>query len=138
MKERKKVLQQQQRKGLRGWLYAVLALMVSGTVFYAGYAGAVTSAPSIGSIATNITTSFYGIARLVTAGSYIAGMGFALSSILKFKQHKDNPTQIPIGTPIALLFIAAALIFLPTIFGAANSTIFGGSGSAGGISGVTG
>jgi intracellular multiplication protein IcmD len=139
VKDRKNVLQQQQqRKGLRGWLYAALTVTVSGALFYTGYAGAVTSAPSIGSIATTIVGSFSGIAKLVTAGSYIAGMGFALSSILKFKQHKDNPTQIPIGTPIALLFIAAALIFLPTIFGAANATIFGGSGSAGGISGVTG
>jgi hypothetical protein len=37
----------------------------------------------------------------------------------------DNPTQIPIGTPIALIFIAAALIFLPTIFNVAGGTIFG-------------
>lgn len=29
----------------------------------------------------------------------------------------DNPTQIPIGTPIALAFIAAALEFLPSILG---------------------
>lgn len=93
---------------------------------------------SIGTIATNITGSFAGIAKLITAAAYIAGVGFALSSILKFKQHKDNPQQVPIGTPIALLFIAAALIFLPTIFGIANQTIFGGSGSAGGVSGVTG
>jgi hypothetical protein len=28
---------------------------------------------------------------------------------------------IPIGTPIALLFIAAALVFLPTIFGQASA-----------------
>jgi intracellular multiplication protein IcmD len=36
---------------------------------------------------------------------------------MKFKQHKDNPTQTPIGTPIALVFIAAALLFLPSILG---------------------
>jgi len=28
-----------------------------------------------------------------------------------------DPAQIPLGTPIALLFVSAALIFLPTIFG---------------------
>jgi intracellular multiplication protein IcmD len=138
VKEKKTVLQQR-RKGFRGWLYALIAALVSvGALCYAGYAQAIVAGPSIGTIATTIVDSFSGIAKLVTAGSYIAGMGFALSSILKFKQHKDNPTQIPIGTPIALLFIAAALIFLPTIFGAADTTIFGGSGSAGGITGVTG
>lgn len=93
---------------------------------------------SIGTIAGTVTTSFSGLARLLTATSYIAGIGFALTAILKFKQHKDNPQQIPIGTPIALLFIAAGLIFLPTIFGVANQTIFGGSGQMGGISGTTG
>jgi len=29
----------------------------------------------------------------------------------------DNPTQVPIGTPIQLVFIAAALQFLPSIIG---------------------
>jgi hypothetical protein len=36
-------------------------------------------------------------------------------AIIPFKQHKDGPTQIPTGTPISLEFIAAALLFLPTI-----------------------
>jgi hypothetical protein len=27
----------------------------------------------------------------------------------------DSPTQIPIGTPIALVFIAAALLFIPSV-----------------------
>jgi intracellular multiplication protein IcmD len=94
------------------------------------------SGPSLGGIAKNITGSFQNLAKLITAGSYIAGFGFSLGAILKFKQHKDNPQQIPIGTPIAMLFVAAALIFLPTIFGTANQTIFGGSGVIGGVSGV--
>lgn len=33
---------------------------------------------------------------------------------------------MPVGTPIALLFISAALIFLPSIFSASGGTIFGG------------
>ncbi|MEV7181962.1 hypothetical protein [Kitasatospora sp. NPDC093679] len=31
-----------------------------------------------------------------------------------------GPVSVPIGTPIALLFVAAALIFLPTVPGAAG------------------
>jgi hypothetical protein len=38
-------------------------------------------------------------------------------AIIHFKQHKDNPTQSPISKPISLVFIAAALLFLPTIIG---------------------
>jgi hypothetical protein len=33
--------------------------------------------------------------------------------------------QIPIGTPIALLFIGAALIFLPSLLKVAGETLFG-------------
>ncbi len=57
---------------------------------------------------------------------------------MKFKQHKDNPTQIPIGTPIALIFIGAALLFLPSILSVTGNTMFGtGGGSTAGSAGTT-
>jgi intracellular multiplication protein IcmD len=69
--------------------------------------------------------------------AYLAGLGFAIGAIMKFKQHKDNPTQIPIGTPIALIFIAAALLFLPSILGVAGSTMFGkGQATVAGPTGI--
>jgi len=64
------------------------------------------------------------IDELVTAGSYVMGLGLALFAIKKFKAHKDNPTQIPIGTPIALVFIAAALLFLPSILESSGESLF--------------
>jgi hypothetical protein len=75
-------------------------------------------------VETNVS-SFGNIASLIDAGSYVAGFGFAVGAILKFKQHKDNPTQVPIGTPIALIFIAAALLFIPTLIPVSGGTIFG-------------
>lgn len=93
---------------------------------------------NLGKVASTITGSFGQLAKLITAGAYMAGIGFCMASMLKFKAHKDNPTQIPIGTPIALLFIGAALIFLPNIFRIAGYTIFGGTSGAGGVSGTTG
>lgn len=46
-------------------------------------------------------------------------LGVSVSDVLEiFKPDRpDNPTQIPIGTPISLVFIAAALQFLPSIIG---------------------
>jgi intracellular multiplication protein IcmD len=111
----------------------VLLALGTAASLYAGHAFA---AMDIGTVATNITGTFAGIAKLITAMAYVAGMAFALAAVMKFKQHKDNPTQIPIGTPIALVFIAAALIFLPTIFGIAGQTLFGGTQTAGGVTGV--
>lgn len=93
---------------------------------------------TLGDMALTITKSFEGLAKLITAGAYMAGIGFVMASMLKFKAHKDNPTQIPIGTPIALLFVGSALIFLPHIFIIAGYTIFGGTNGAAGISGTTG
>lgn len=93
---------------------------------------------TLGEMALTITQSFYGLSKLITAGAYMAGMGFVMASMLKFKAHKDNPTQIPIGTPIALLFVGSSLIFLPHIFAIAGQTVFGDTSGAAGIYGTTG
>jgi intracellular multiplication protein IcmD len=119
----------------QSWFHAILTLAVISISFHSS--NALAAAQNLGQIAATVTTSFGQLAQLITAGAYIAGMGFALGSILKFKQHKDNPQQIPIGTPIALLFIAAALIFLPTIFNIAGQTVFGSGATVGGVTGVS-
>lgn len=103
-----------------GWLASIGLLLVTGD--------AMADAMTVGQMASTITSSFGSLTKLIVAGSYLAGMGFSVGAIMKFKQHKDNPTQIPIGTPIALVFIATALLFLPTILGIAGSTMFGSSG----------
>lgn len=97
--------------------------------------GEASAAQSLGGVASSITGSFNSVTKLITAGSYLAGLGFSISAIMKFKQHKDNPTQITVGTPIALLFIAAALLFLPSVLNVAGETLFGG-GSVSGPSGA--
>lgn len=86
---------------------------------------------TIGEMATLITQSFESIAKLITALSYVGGIGFSLGAIMKFKQHRDNPTQIPVGTPIALLFISASLLFFPTVLGMTGMSLFGTTETAG-------
>jgi intracellular multiplication protein IcmD len=83
---------------------------------------------SLGTMASSITGTFTAVGNLITAGSYVGGLAFSIGAIMKFKQHKDNPTQITIGTPIALVFISAALLFLPTILNVTGSTMFGSAG----------
>jgi intracellular multiplication protein IcmD len=112
-----------------------LTLMLTGLAYTAISKAEVLT---LGQMALTITQSFEGLAKLITAGAYMAGLGFVMASMLKFKAHKDNPTQIPIGTPIALLFVGSALIFLPHIFVIAGYTVFGGTSGAAGISGTTG
>lgn len=62
--------------------------------------------------------------------------GIVKGVIVKFKTHRDNPTQIPIGTPITLVFIAAALQFAPTIFMVDGATLFGADGDIAAVDGI--
>lgn len=95
------------------------------------------SGQGIGSVASTVRGNLSSIATLITAGSYVAGMGFGVGAIVKFKAHKDNPTQVAIGVPIAMLFIAAALLFVPSVFKTTGATLFGASGKQAGISGIS-
>jgi len=117
--------------------YAIIFLTLSVLFLAVAFIGTAYAAENVGSAASNIIQSISNLAKLITAGSYVAGFGFAVGAILKFKAHKDNPTQIPVGTPIALVFIGAALIFLPSIFAMTGKTIFGTKASVGGVAGVT-
>lgn len=104
-----------------------IAISLIGLVFLlsADSLFAAASTDTIGGMASNITASFGSLASLITGGCYLAGLAFAVTAIMKFKQHKDNPTQITIGTPISLVFIAAALLFMPSILDIAGNTMFG-------------
>lgn len=108
-----------------------LSCFTLGTVALAAVSG------GVGTVAQNVTSNLSAVAKLITAASYVAGMAFAVGAVVKFKAHKDNPTQVPIGGPIALLFVGAALIFIPTVFKVTGATLFGGSGAVGGVSGIT-
>ena len=81
---------------------------------------------TIGTLADNIKKTFSAIAQTMMGMSYVAGIGFFIGAIFKFKQHKDNPTQIPMGTPIALLMIAVCLVFMPYIIKVSGATLTGG------------
>ena len=64
-------------------------------------------AESLGTMASTLTKTFGSVGKAVTALSYIAGLGFAIAAILQFKQHKENPSQTPIGKPVSQILIAA-------------------------------
>lgn len=90
--------------------------------------GAATN-PNAAGVSTNLS-DIASLVKLMTADSYVAGFAFAVGAILKFKAHKDNPTQQSLSVPIVLLFVAAALIFLPSVFRASGATLFESLGSA--------
>jgi intracellular multiplication protein IcmD len=112
------------------------SLFIIALVLFCGNAMATTG--DIGNMASQISSTFSKLSKAITGGSYVAGLAFSIGAIMKFKQHKDNPTQITIGTPISLVFIAAALLFLPTVLDVAGQTMFTGGGSSAGPGGISG
>ncbi|MGE3320058.1 MAG: type IV secretion protein IcmD [Candidatus Berkiella sp.] len=98
--------------------------LICDLAFAEAAAGGDAPSGSIGEAAKTITGSMTGIAKLITATSYVAGVGFALMGMLKLKAHKDNPTQVPLSQPIVLLAIAAGLVFLPSLITTAGKTVW--------------
>lgn len=112
---------------------AAVAVMIAGVAF-----ADTAPANSIGSVAETIQGSFSNLAKLLTSAAYIMGIGFVIVSLFKFKAHKDNPQQVQIGVPISLLFIGAAMIFLPAVMKTSGATVFGSNATSAGISGISG
>jgi len=116
-------------------LKAFIYMAIAGLCFYVDFAcGANTG---ISGIVGNVQGTFKTFAKFITGAAYLTGLGFALGSVMKFKAHRDNPTQVPIGMPIVLMFVAMALLFLPYLFGQIGTTVFG-SGKSSGVSGWSG
>jgi intracellular multiplication protein IcmD len=95
-------------------------------------------ATGIGKIAQNVTGSFEELGKLILGLAFLAGIGFVMAAIFKFKQHKDAPHQTPLGTPVAMLVIGVVLVFMTNLIAPAGSTIFGTSAKGGGFTGEEG
>lgn len=105
--------------------------------FSVGYAASGTpAAGSLGDVATNVTSSFSALGKLITAISYLAGFAFCTASVFKLKQHKDNPQQVPVTTGISMLAFGIGLIFMPSIVQMGGATLFTGGGVTAGTSGI--
>ncbi|MGC6403629.1 MAG: hypothetical protein ACON5A_00115 [Candidatus Comchoanobacterales bacterium] len=84
---------------------------------------------------------------LIGSLALVAGLILFVGGIFTFKQHRDNPTQVPIGKPITQLCLSIVLIFMGNLLAPIATTLFGvndakdpinspkSSGSTGGKSG---
>ena len=90
-----------------------------------------TKPTGIGALANQINQSMTAIAELIGSVAYVAGLAFLMGALLKFKQHRDNPTQTPIGTPFTYFAISVCLVFLPNLLTATGDTVFTNAKSKG-------
>lgn len=115
----------------------VLLLIAATACFFGAVDIFASSGVGINVVAEQARSNLVGLAKLITAGSYVGGMAFGVASITKFKAHKDNPQQQHISQPIAYLFLSAALLFIPNVFSSSGATLFGTSGTQAGLSGIS-
>tara|TARA_B100001115_G_C15822246_1_gene408945 strand:- start:686 stop:1012 length:327 start_codon:yes stop_codon:yes gene_type:complete len=86
---------------------------------------ALINAMTVNDVADNIIAQLGAGAELIAVTSFAAGLGFLMATFYKFKQHKDNPTQVPVGNPLTMLSIAVLLIYLGNLIQPIGETIFG-------------
>ena len=68
---------------------------------------------SLGCIALRLSSGGTVLIELLLAIAFVSGWGFVIAAIFKFKQVRENPTQVPVSTPFAFLLTAILLIFIP-------------------------
>lgn len=80
---------------------------------------------NIGEVAIQVTDSLAGVVTLIIALATVAGIGFGVAAIFKFKQHKDNPTQVTLGQPLTLLALGVMLLWIQYLLQASGRTLAG-------------
>jgi intracellular multiplication protein IcmD len=93
------------------------------------------SVTDMGSSAANIASGMTDLAKLVTAGFFVAGLACTAIGLMNFKQWIGNPQQNNVSKGFVYLSIGVALCFLPSLFSIGGATIFGSSAAGGDAAG---
>ena len=88
------------------------------------FVGSDDGSSGIKAIFNNVYADFGSVAQLMGGIAYLAGLIFVFASLLKVKQHRDNPAQVPISTAVIFLIAGVGLIFLPSTLQEGATTIF--------------
>jgi intracellular multiplication protein IcmC len=77
----------------------------------------------------NLSNVYPNLWRMITAFCYVAGFSLALRGVYHLKAYGElrtmMATQTSLKTPIIFFIVAAVLMFIPTGFSMATSTVFG-------------
>lgn len=87
-------------------------------------------AQDLNAVTSNVKNQMPGVADVLSAIAYIAGIGFGIKAALKLKEHNESKGQVPISAPITMAIVAALLLALPSLLSTAKGTVFG-TGSTG-------
>ena len=88
-------------------------------------------------ITTNVKDQMPGIADVLSAVAYVAGVGFGIKSALKLKEHNESKGQVPLSQPITLAIVAALLLALPALLSTGKEAVFGAGSTGTTLDGTT-
>jgi hypothetical protein len=82
-------------------------------------------AQDLNAMTGTIKNQMPGVADVLSAVAYIAGIGFGIKAALTLKEHNETKGQTKLSTPITLAIVAAMLLGLPSLLTNAKGSIFG-------------
>lgn len=110
---------------------ALLAVLVAGLAI-----AAPAEARNWGDVAAGMNGQFQQGIPLAGSILFLLGIITGGVGVYKLKQHKDDPRQTPMSTPIWYLLCAVLLVFLPDVFDISGESVLGGKGKSQGATGA--
>jgi hypothetical protein len=83
------------------------------------------SSQTLGDLANNVSSQSTPWDILLTAVPYLIGLSFTVSGVIKLKNHREAPQQVPLSAPIILMTVGSFLIYFPSTVSMVGGTIFG-------------
>lgn len=112
---------------MRKNLVKYLALGVAGLGFFAVDPAMAAVTGGLNTLSGNVTGQMPAVASLLSSIAYIAGIGFGIKAILKFKEHNESKGQVPLSQPIVMAVVAGLLLALPSFLTVAKEAAGGSS-----------
>ena len=103
------------------WLWGLMILLSSSAraQVSVGHGGGET----FGTVATNLTGATDVFSGVFSAMFYVIGIAMVVASIMRYRDHRQNPVQMPIGRVIFLLIAGLIVGFFPFIVNYINASI---------------
>lgn len=94
-------------KLLRLWVGGLALVMTQ--ISYADEPG------SLAQVSSNILGPVSLFTKTLYSACYVLGAMLIMSSIVQYRDHRNNPSQVPISRPVSLLIFGLLLIGLPWV-----------------------
>lgn len=75
---------------------------------------------SLGSVSNNVLGLVDFMGEYLMHISYVIGFICGVGALIQYKNHRDNPIQVPLGKPILLLIMGLIFVLMPLLYAVAS------------------